>query len=524
MMNTECTSLSVRVGSSFLTPLMGAVLTVFAGSVQAGTYMFASDANGLDIVTHPTGYTGSASNQEVVVKVCINPASANASAMETSVRNVVAVYNAKQATTGNLLFGADNNIPAGAVDFESTVLHEMGHCLGLAHPNAASESGLSGGDTNYTKATKGSNGVFDIDAGADGVIGSSDDVRGDDVNLHWFRISNNDPFTIDAVVDSSTYSRDVANLPAGHSFAANADRSVGALLGVADTEAVMQQGTGNDEAQRTLSPDDVATLLYAISGIDEVASTTDDYSVRLVYQGITSTDCDVNLQFDNTKTGFAQCSVGGNFVATDHVVISSADIYFNDTANWFFNDVYTGPLFDDVPFDYWAYDFIQTLGSSGITSGCGGNNYCPEDPVTRAEMSVFLERGINGSAYTPPPATGTVFSDVPDTYWAAAWVEQLSADGITGGCGGGNYCPDNNVTRAEMSVFLLRSEHGSAYTPPAATGTQFADVPASYWSADWIEQLVSEGITSGCGGGNYCPNNDVTRAEMAVFLVRTFNL
>ncbi|BAO45532.1 S-layer homology domain-containing protein [Thiolapillus brandeum] len=511
-------------GSSILIPLAGAMLCVAAAGVQAGTYMFAGDSNGLDIVTHPSGYTGTGANQEVVVKVCINPADPHATDMETSVRNVVATYNARQATTGNLLFDADTNIPAGEVDFESVVLHEMGHCLGMAHPNAASESGLSGGDTNYTKATKGVDGVFNLDAGVDGVIGSSDDVRGDDVNLHWFRISNNNPFTLDSVVDSSTYSRDLGQLPNGHLFAANADRSVGVLLGVADTEAVMQQGTMNDEAQRTLAADDVATLGYAISGIDETASTADDYSIRLVYQGITSTDCDVNLQFDNSETGFAQCSVGGSFVATDHVVISSADIYFNDTANWFFNDVYTGPLFDDVPFDYWAYDFIQTLGSSGITSGCGGNNYCPEDPVTRAEMAVFLERGINGSEYTPPAASGTVFTDVPLSYWAAAWVEQLASDGITGGCGGSDYCPDDNVTRAQMSIFLLRSEHGSAYAPPAATGTLFDDVPVDYWAASWIEQLVSENITSGCDSSNYCPDSNVTRAQMAVFLVRTFNL
>jgi len=502
----------------------GMLLALASVDARAGAYVFASDNNGVDLITHPMGYTGTQSNQVVSVRVCINPNSANASAMETSVRNVVATFNALQATTGNLSFDADNNIPAGAIDFESTALHEMGHCLGLAHPNAATESGLTGDDQNYTKATGGADGVFDLDPGADGVIGSSDDLRNDDVNLHWFRIANNNPFTIDAVVDSTTYARDIGMLPSGHLFAANADRSVGALLGVVDTEAVMQQGTYTDEAQRSLNHDDVATLLYAMSGVDEVAANADDYSIQLVYQGITTTDCDISLQFDNSMTGFAQCTTGANFIAADHAVITSANIYFNDTANWFFNDVYTGPLFDDVPFGYWAYDFIQTLGASGITSGCGGNNYCPEDPVTRAEMAVFLERGINGSSYTPPPATGTVFGDVPDTYWAAAWVEQLASDGITGGCGGGNYCPDNNVTRAEMSIFLLRSEHGSAYTPPTATGTQFTDVPVDYWAADWIEQLVAEGITSGCGGGNYCPDDNVTRAEMAVFLVRTFNL
>jgi hypothetical protein len=75
-----------------------------------------------------------------------------------------------------------------------------------------------------------------------------------------------------------------------------------------------------------------------------------------------------------------------------------------------------------------------------------------------------------------------------------------------------------------MAVFLLRAKHGSTYTPPTATGTMFTDVPQSHQFAAWIEQLVNEGISTGCGNNNFCPNASVTRAQMAVFLVRTFNL
>ncbi len=182
------------------------------------------------------------------------------------------------------------------------------------------------------------------------------------------------------------------------------------------------------------------------------------------------------------------------------------------------------PLFADVAPGYWAYDWIQTLGLSGITGGCDANNYCPSDPVSRAQMAVFLGRGIHGSAYAPPVASGTVFTDVPASYWAADWIESLQADGVTGGCDVNNYCPDAIVSRAQMAVFLLRSEHGANYVPPAATGSMFADVPASYWAASWIEQLANEGITGGCDANNYCPDADVQRDQMAVFLVKTFGL
>ena len=182
--------------------------------------------------------------------------------------------------------------------------------------------------------------------------------------------------------------------------------------------------------------------------------------------------------------------------------------------------------FADVPADYWAVDSILKLYQNGITQGCGLYPliYCPENPTTRAQMAVFLLRSMHGTGYIPPAATGTAFADVPAGYWAAAWIEQLAAEGITSGCGSGNYCPDAEITRAQMAIFLLRSKYGGAYTPPPATGTAFTDVPAEYWAAAWIEQLAAEGITTGCGDGNFCPEASVTRSQMAVFLVKTFNL
>jgi hypothetical protein len=184
------------------------------------------------------------------------------------------------------------------------------------------------------------------------------------------------------------------------------------------------------------------------------------------------------------------------------------------------------PTFADVPFSYWAWQHIERLYFDGITGGCSNTplSYCPGTTVTRDQMAVFLLRGEHGSAYTPPAATGSMFADVPQNYWAAAWIEQLANEGITGGCGSGNYCPSLPVTRDQMAVFLLRGEHGGGYVPPAATGSMFADVPQNYWAAAWIEQLAAEGITGGCGGGNYCPTTPVTRDQMAVFLVRAFSL
>jgi len=186
------------------------------------------------------------------------------------------------------------------------------------------------------------------------------------------------------------------------------------------------------------------------------------------------------------------------------------------------------PVFADVPESHWAWEWIETLYRNGVTAGCSTNPpmYCPEDAVTRAQMAVFLERGVHGSTYQPPEVgSSTGFNDVSTGYWAAAWIKQLASDGITIGCGVGNYCPEDPVTRAQMAIFLLRAKNGTAYTPPVVgASTGFNDVFIDDWAAAWIKQLAAEGITSGCGNGNYCPEDPVTRAQMAVFLVRTFDL
>ena len=76
-----------------------------------------------------------------------------------------------------------------------------------------------------------------------------------------------------------------------------------------------------------------------------------------------------------------------------------------------------------------------------------------------------------------------------------------------------------------MSAFLLKTSQGPSYTPPPCTGVVFADVPCTGGLFDpWIEDLAARAITGGCGGGNYCPSNPVTRAQMAIFLTKTFNI
>ncbi len=114
------------------------------------------------------------------------------------------------------------------------------------------------------------------------------------------------------------------------------------------------------------------------------------------------------------------------------------------------------------------------------------------------------------------------FLDVPQAYIYHGAIEKVLRAGITAGCGGGNYCAQQLVTRDQMSVFILRGEHGGTYSPAAATGTVFSDVTINTPFAKWMEEFAKEGISTGCGGGSpppYCPSQNVTRNAMAKFLL-----
>jgi hypothetical protein len=226
--------------------------------------------------------------------------------------------------------------------------------------------------------------------------------------------------------------------------------------------------------------------------------------------------------------------------------------------------------FADVPPDHWARPFIDAISREGITGGCDVDplRYCPDSPVTRGQMAVFVcraaglawldpgaatfvdvPRGADGT-YTPPGSP----NDADGTHMFYGWIERLADPASwpnntppTAGCGGGYYCVDQATTRAQMATFLCRATGKTWLDPGAAT---FPDVPrgddgiftppivANGCDADgthqfygWIERLAdiaSWGAygapTRGFDDGTFRPNNNCTRAEMAVFLCRAFGI
>ena len=176
--------------------------------------------------------------------------------------------------------------------------------------------------------------------------------------------------------------------------------------------------------------------------------------------------------------------------------------------------------FLDVPADHMFHEFVVRLVTNGISAGVGGGNFGVNASTTRAQMAVFLLKAKHGSCWVPPPCTG-VFPDVPCSSPFAPWIEALADEGITSGCGAGNYCPSNPVRRDQMAVFLIKAVAPPGFVPNPCTGV-FDDVPCPSTFADWIEALAEANVTSGCGTNVYCPANSVTRGQMAAFVWKTF--
>jgi subtilisin-like proprotein convertase family protein len=132
---------------------------------------------------------------------------------------------------------------------------------------------------------------------------------------------------------------------------------------------------------------------------------------------------------------------------------------------------YTPPpavgIFNDVPASDPFAPWIEELFHRGVVAGCsapGGPNYCPNDPVLRQQMAVFLLRTLLGSSYVPPACHG-IFGDVLCPSLFADWIEDLSGRGIAAGCGGGNFCPTNPNTRGQMAPFLTKTFGLALYGP-----------------------------------------------------------
>ena len=237
------------------------------------------------------------------------------------------------------------------------------------------------------------------------------------------------------------------------------------------------------------------------------------------YVGGSSEDCAYTLALDSSGNVY----VAGETYSSDYPTTSGA---YDETYNGD-GDVVISKLdsnlsaFSDVSSDYWAFNYIQKLRESGITTGYPDGIYRPENLVTRAEMAAFLIRAVEGEPPSDYCDTGSPFDDVLPDAWSCKYIKRLCELDITTGYPDGTYRPGWHVTRAEMAAFLIRAKIDEDFIYKEIP--YFPDVSdPTYWAFKYIQKLKELGITTGYPDGTYRPENKVTRAEMAAFLARAF--
>ena len=178
--------------------------------------------------------------------------------------------------------------------------------------------------------------------------------------------------------------------------------------------------------------------------------------------------------------------------------------------------------YDDIAEAGEHADAVKALEQVGTFVGteCAVDRFCPDDPISRRIMAVWLGRLVFG--FGPAVVDSTRFADVEPGSWWGSYVEKMAELEITRGCSlnPALYCPDQPVTRAQMASFLTR-----AFALSPAEPAVFTDTVGNVHSTN-IDALAAEGITLGCAThpALYCPDRPVTRAEMATFLARAVNL
>ena len=178
--------------------------------------------------------------------------------------------------------------------------------------------------------------------------------------------------------------------------------------------------------------------------------------------------------------------------------------------------------FGDVPDGAFYSDAVSELAEEGVFEG----TECARDgsrlcPDRPIDRKTMAVWTVRVLDFRNPlPVARTRFNDVDASSFHAPYIERMAELGVTEGCGDGSgFCPDDSVTRAQMAVFLSR-----AYRLPDGSDPGFGDVASNAWYAADVARLVASGVTKGCGDGtDFCPEQDTTRGQMAAFLHRAEN-
>ncbi len=161
---------------------------------------------------------------------------------------------------------------------------------------------------------------------------------------------------------------------------------------------------------------------------------------------------------------------------------------------------------------------------AGVTGG-NGTGSAPlvvESNATGAPRTGSVTIARQGIHIMQPAAIPTqAFDDVPLSHPFADHIFLMKQNNASDFCNQNpaTYCPENITTRAQMAVFIVRAlQGGDHFTFPSAP--YFVDVPPEHPQFAHIQKLREIGVTNGCSATEFCPGQDVTRGQMAAFIIR----
>jgi hypothetical protein len=221
------------------------------------------------------------------------------------------------------------------------------------------------------------------------------------------------------------------------------------------------------------------------------------------------------------NVGTVTIAMGANLSGADQNGTASVVVQGEPAQTFPITQRFTATVFADVAAPAYYFDSVNLLSGKGITSGCGTNplDYCPTAPVTRAEVAILIVRSVYGGDNFTTSQT-PYFADVGPTDFGFQWIQKMFELGITTGCGGGDFCPAGSVTRAEAAIFTIRARYGATANFDVSPFGYFVDVPPGSFGYNWIQRMAMDNITTGCGALTYCPDEAATRGDMAIFIMR----
>jgi alpha-L-arabinofuranosidase len=248
------------------------------------------------------------------------------------------------------------------------------------------------------------------------------------------------------------------------------------------------------------------------------SSVYDEESGDVIVKVVNTLDSDVNIDINTS---------GADVDSTAYTTVMSGDTNLENTLE---NKGAITPGQGEItnagnsftysaPADSFSVIKLRTndVSRKSYIEGYDDNTFRPDNTITRAEAAVIMAKlgGIDENA-----EYGSAFTDVSADAWYKNYVGFASENGYIEGYDDGTFKADNSITRAEFSALVAKASGIGA----GGSNTDYTDVSASHWAAEYISILSSDGIISGYDDGTFKPDNTITRAEAVTMINKAWGI